>query len=81
MNWFDGTIVDGIVNGTATMTKNVSRGSGLFDQRVVDGAVNGLADVTQACGRAFRHAQTGRIQHYLAGAAVGVLLVILLRMI
>jgi NADH-quinone oxidoreductase subunit L len=81
LNWFDATIVDGIVNGSATVTRKASDISGIFDVKVVDGAVNGVATITRAGGRIFRRVQTGRLQHYLAGAMVGVLIAILLRLL
>ncbi|MDP4196626.1 MAG: NADH-quinone oxidoreductase subunit L, partial [Bacteroidota bacterium] len=38
--WFDNKVVDGIVNGAATLTRMVSKLGGLFDHVVVDGFVN-----------------------------------------
>jgi NADH-quinone oxidoreductase subunit L len=44
-----------------------------FDRRVVDGTVNDLADVTIGAGRGLRRVQTGRVQNYALGIAVGLL--------
>jgi len=41
--WFDATIVDGAVNGSAALTRGFSRFSGKFDSFVVDGLVNFMA--------------------------------------
>jgi NADH-quinone oxidoreductase subunit L len=79
LHWFDATIIDGLVNGSAAATRQVSDVSGVFDLTVIDGAVNGVADVTRFGGRLFRRVQTGRIQHYLAGAMICLLIAILIR--
>ncbi len=38
--WFDRTIVDGVVNGAARLTRTMARASAWFDLNVVDGLVN-----------------------------------------
>lgn len=63
--WFDATIVDGIVNGSAAVTRFLSRFSGRFDSIVVDGAVNMMAYISGFIGIFFRKFQTGRVQTYL----------------
>jgi NADH-quinone oxidoreductase subunit L len=44
-----------------------------FDRRVVDGTVNDLAGVTIGAGRGLRRVQTGRVQNYALGIALGLL--------
>ncbi len=44
-----------------------------FDVHVVDGTVNGIAALTQGAGREIRHIQTGRVQNYALGIALGLL--------
>jgi NADH-quinone oxidoreductase subunit L len=73
MAWFDGRVIDGIVNGAATVVRLVSEWGGLFDKYVVDGAVNGVANGTYFVGRRVRHLQTGEINAYLYVVVVGVL--------
>jgi NADH-quinone oxidoreductase subunit L len=46
-----------------------------FDVRVVDGTVNGIAALTQSTGKGIRQIQTGRVQNYALGIAVGLLLI------
>ena len=41
--WFDKTIVDGVVNGTAWLTIKFSECVRWFDEKIVDGMVNGAA--------------------------------------
>ncbi|MCP5061871.1 MAG: NADH-quinone oxidoreductase subunit L [Ignavibacteriae bacterium] len=65
LSWFDKWIVDGIVNGAATVTRVFSKISGYFDQYVVDGVVNGTALVSGFIGFSFRKLQTGKVQTYI----------------
>jgi NADH-quinone oxidoreductase subunit L len=44
-----------------------------FDRNVVDGTVNGIGRVTVGAGRELRHVQTGRVQNYALGIAVGLI--------
>ena len=43
--------------------------------RVIDGTVNGVGDVTQSAGRDIRQIQTGRVQNYALGIAVGLIVI------
>ncbi|HRI45983.1 MAG TPA: NADH-quinone oxidoreductase subunit L [Ignavibacteriaceae bacterium] len=63
--WFDQTIVDGIVNGTATITRFFSRFTGGFDTYVVDGLVNLFAYVSGMFGLILRKLQLGKVQAYV----------------
>jgi NADH-quinone oxidoreductase subunit L len=63
--WFDATIVDGVVNGSAALTRGFSRFSGKFDSIVVDGLVNFMAYLSGFIGLLFRRFQTGKVQTYL----------------
>jgi NADH-quinone oxidoreductase subunit L len=63
--WFDRVIVDGIVDGSATVTKAVSRFTGRFDNVVVDGLVNFMAYLSAFIGLLFRRFQTGKVQTYI----------------
>jgi NADH:ubiquinone oxidoreductase subunit 5 (subunit L)/multisubunit Na+/H+ antiporter MnhA subunit len=49
-----------------------------FDVRVIDGIVNGVGSVTQSIGDGIRHVQTGRVQNYALGIAVGLVVVAIL---
>ena len=76
---FDGTVVDGIVNGVGTVTRDILAAFvGLFDNRVVDGFVNRVAQVTWAVGGRIRRIQTGAIQTYLFVVLAGIVLLILI---
>ncbi len=44
-----------------------------FDAHVVDGVVNGVGTFTIFSGREVRRIQTGRVQNYALGIAIGLL--------
>jgi NADH-quinone oxidoreductase subunit L len=47
-----------------------------FDRMIVDGAVNGVGRLTVGAGRGLRRVQTGRVQNYALGIAVGLIVMI-----
>ncbi|MXZ01613.1 NADH-quinone oxidoreductase subunit L, partial [Candidatus Poribacteria bacterium] len=70
---FDGSVVDGIVNGVGVVTRDILAAFvGFFDNRVVDGLVNRVAKVTWAVGGRIRRIQTGAIQTYLFVLLAGI---------
>ncbi len=73
--WFDAHVIDGIVNGAATLIRLWSRLSGSFDHYVVDGLVNFSAWFTGLLGRGLRKVQTGRVQTYIVFALLGVIVI------
>ena len=76
---FDGSVVDGIVNGVGVVTRDIFAAfTGAFDNRVVDGIVNQVAEVTWAVGGRIRRIQTGAIQTYLFVVLAGIVLLILI---
>jgi NADH-quinone oxidoreductase subunit L len=44
-----------------------------FDREVIDGTVNGIGSSTVSIGRNLRRVQTGRVQNYALGIAIGLL--------
>ncbi len=63
--WFDLKIIDGIVDGSAELTKKASNFSGKFDTYVVDGLVNFTAYFSGFLGLILRKFQTGKVQTYI----------------
>ena len=51
----------------------VARSAKAFDERVVDGVVNDLGRLTVLAGGRLRRVQTGRVQNYALGIAVGLI--------
>ena len=44
-----------------------------FDRTIIDGAVNGIGTVTAGAGIRLRRVQTGRVQNYALGIAIGLI--------
>ncbi len=44
-----------------------------FDRTIVDGTVNGVGTVVKDAGGGLRQLQTGRVQNYALGIAIGLL--------
>jgi NADH-quinone oxidoreductase subunit L len=72
----DEKVVDGAVNGTATVTMELSTGSDWTDIKIVDGTVNKIADIIQGGSRGLRLIQTGVVQNYILAIAVGIFLIV-----
>lgn len=73
--WFDLTVIDGLLNGSARRTVKLSDIGGRFDLGIVDGLVNLIADVVFGGGKSLRHVQTGWLRGYVMTIAVGVVCV------
>lgn len=76
--WFDNKVVDGIVNGSAYVTRLVSKFSGLFDTFVVDGLVNFTAFFSGFIGLSFRRLQTGKVQTYIVFVVFSIIILLLI---
>jgi NADH-quinone oxidoreductase subunit L len=61
---FDQKVVDGAVNGSASLTRLTGDLSDLSDQNLVDRAVNLVAEIFAAASARFRRLQTGLFQNY-----------------
>jgi len=81
LTWFDTHIVDGLVNGSATLTRVTAWISGLFDLEVVDRLVNLTAETVAFFSAAFRKLQTGMMQRYALFFVLGVIAVITLYLV
>jgi NADH-quinone oxidoreductase subunit L len=76
--WFDAHIVDGIIRALGAIARGAGLITGAIDAYLVDGAVNGVANLLLGGGRALRRVQTGRVNNYVLGVAVGVVVLIVL---
>jgi NADH-quinone oxidoreductase subunit L len=63
--WFDLKVIDGIVDGSAEVTKAFSKSIGWFDDKVIDGLVNFTAGLSGFIGAVFSRFQTGKVQTYI----------------
>ncbi len=63
---FDRNVIDGIVDGTARVTKWCAAGwDRLVDQSLVDGLVNQIAKWVYSLGNSMRRVQTGSVRQYV----------------
>jgi NADH-quinone oxidoreductase subunit L len=77
---FDQYVIDGIVDGSASLTRFFSWLNGLFDNYIIDGIVNAIANITFWIGNMFRRVQTGNINSYLYGILVAVVVAIIVKL-
>ncbi len=73
---FDHYVVDGIINGSAALTRFTARTSGLVDTHIVDRLVNLVAEIVEYFSSVFRRIQTGLVQRYFLAFVLGVIFVI-----
>ncbi len=78
---FDRVVIDGVVNGTAALTRLLSALEGAFDRYVVDGLVNFVGSVTLWFGSRARRIQTGHIYSYLYAIVIGVVVIMFARLL
>lgn len=72
LSWFDTNVVDGIVNGVATLVRKFAFANAGFDKYVVDGLVNFTAFSVNTTGAVLRKLQTGKVQTYVVMLLVAV---------
>ncbi len=77
IDFVNGSVIDGIVNGAAFLMgafgRFVYQG---FDQRGIDLAINATAGGTSRLGGALRFLQTGKVQHYAGAFVVGAVVLV-----
>ena len=78
---FDNNVLDGLVNGSATLTRIISWISGFFDVQIIDRIVNLIGETVKFFSAAFRKLQTGLAQRYALVFVLGVIAVITLYLV
>jgi NADH:ubiquinone oxidoreductase subunit 5 (subunit L)/multisubunit Na+/H+ antiporter MnhA subunit len=74
---FDSKVVDGAVNGTAWLTRGLSRVVGGVDKYFVDGLVNAIANfIMRLMSPLLRAAQTGFTQNYALVMVLGLMVAV-----
>jgi NADH-quinone oxidoreductase subunit L len=81
VNWTNQRLLDGLVNGSAWLTRRFGSGTDAVDRHVVDGAVNRVAIGAGWTGGLLRYIQSGNVQRYavILFAGVAILAVIYTR--
>jgi NADH-quinone oxidoreductase subunit L len=73
---FDHSIVDGFVNGVASITMGLSMVHAWIDKWIIDGFVNLVGGITKLWGRLLRFTQTGMAQDYVLVIFVGLVMIV-----
>jgi NADH-quinone oxidoreductase subunit L len=61
------------VRGSIAFARALWKG---FDVLIIDGLVNGVAEAVRSWGRQMRYFQTGQLQHYAMGMALGIFIIV-----
>ena len=73
VNWFNQTVIDGVVNGVAVAARGFGQIVAWFDRTVIDGVVNGVGEGAGRSGNVLKQLQSGNVQWYAVGLFVGVI--------
>jgi NADH-quinone oxidoreductase subunit L len=71
--WTNQKVLDGVVNGAATLARGLARVVMWIDRTIIDGAVNGLGQITGESGGLLKYLQSGNVQWYAVALFAGVL--------
>jgi NADH-quinone oxidoreductase subunit L len=71
--WTNQNVIDGLVNGAATLARATSRGISWIDRNIVDGFVNSVGNITGESGGLLKYLQSGNVQWYAVALFVGVI--------
>jgi NADH-quinone oxidoreductase subunit L len=73
VNWVNQNVIDGVVNGAATLTRGLSRVVAWVDRNVIDGVANAAGGITGSTGGLLKYLQSGNVQWYAVVLFVGVI--------
>lgn len=65
ISWFDGNVVDGIVNGLGKVGTQLAEATGWFDKSIIDRLVTIWADISRGLAAQFKRMATGLVQQYM----------------
>jgi NADH-quinone oxidoreductase subunit L len=76
VDWFNGHVLDLVVNGAGYLAMGIGRYVYAFDQTGIDGAINASGAVTGGWGGLLRKMQTGRVQQYAGLVVLGTVVLV-----
>jgi NADH-quinone oxidoreductase subunit L len=76
VDWFNGHVIDLVINGAGFVATRLARVVYWFDQRGIDGAINASAAAAGGSGGVLRLIQTGRVQQYVFLIVAGVVVLV-----
>jgi NADH-quinone oxidoreductase subunit L len=75
-DWFDRTVIDGIVRGVGELTEVGAGLSTWFEKHVIYGTINVVGYANHVAARAWRKLQTGMVHHYAAILVAGLFMLV-----
>jgi NADH-quinone oxidoreductase subunit L len=75
-DWFDRTIIDGLVRGVGEMTEGGAWLSTWFEKHVIYGTINVIGFANHLAARAWRKLQSGMVHHYAALIVAGLFILV-----
>jgi NADH-quinone oxidoreductase subunit L len=77
LDWFDRTVIDGIVRAVGQVAELGAAGSTWFEKHVIYGSINIIGYGNHLAARQWRHLQSGMVHHYAAMIVAGLFLLAL----
>ena len=78
VNWTNQKVIDGVVNGMATLARGLAWLVMWFERNVIDAIANGLGGLTGTSGGLLKYLQSGNVQWYAVVLFVGVIAITLI---
>jgi len=75
-DWFDRTIIDGIVRGVGEMTESSAWLSTWIETHVIYGTINAIGFANHVAARVWRKLQSGMVHHYAAIIVAGLFILV-----
>jgi NADH-quinone oxidoreductase subunit L len=76
VDWFNGHVIDFVVNGAGYLARGFGKAVYAFDQKGVDGLINASGAATGLAGGVLRLFQTGQVQQYAIMIFAGAVLLV-----
>jgi NADH-quinone oxidoreductase subunit L len=74
LDWFDRTVIDGLVRAVAHLAELVAAGSTWAEKHVIYGGINVVGYGNHLAARRWRQLQSGMVHHYAAIIVAGLFL-------
>ncbi|MGH7231695.1 MAG: NADH-quinone oxidoreductase subunit L [Nitrospiraceae bacterium] len=75
-DWFDRTVIDGIVVAVGRLTESGASGSTWIEKHVIYGFLNVIGYVNHVAARSWRRLQSGMVHHYAAIIIAGLFILV-----
>jgi NADH:ubiquinone oxidoreductase subunit 5 (subunit L)/multisubunit Na+/H+ antiporter MnhA subunit len=75
-DWIDRRLVEGVLAGLTRLVRGFAVLGAALDRFLVDGLIDGFSATLLAVGRRLQKVQTGRLNHYTLGIALGAALLV-----